>query len=97
MSNSRECWHTTGQRTVSNRYSVMVESVSKLPLRDFVGTLSIEQVEHVIWDMVFCKNNREKGSEWQSFLTSQMSPSSEENLEFSVFLPPPSPPLSDCG
>lgn len=41
----------------------MVESVSKTPLRNFVGTLSIEQVEHLMWDTVSCKNIREGGSE----------------------------------
>lgn len=29
-----------------------------------MGTLSVEQVEHLMWDTVCCKNNREMGSEF---------------------------------
>lgn len=108
MCNSRECQYTLVRGLFI--IDTMEESVSKIPLRNFVGTLSIEQVEHLMWDTVCCKTT---GKRVQSSRAEFSDITDESQLRgksgvlcfsflfFVTFwqrrMPKPPPSLRECG
>lgn len=87
----------------------IVESVSKISLRNFVGTPSIEQVEHLMRDTVCCKTTgkwvQSSGADFPDITDKSQLRGKSEVLCFSfLFLrggqrrTPQTPPfLCECG